>query len=69
MQMLHCSDALCAKKDRSTRIIHLSGSWDPSDYDTTTVYEPDLTMVTDKNSGTPPAGRCNMWEGREQGMR
>lgn len=48
----------CSRIGQSIRGICLMGTWDPSQYQKTTVYAPDAYMVTDKNAGSC-SGNCD----------
>ena len=60
---LYRAYATCSKIGQSIRGICLYGTWDPAQYQKTTIYAPDTYMVTDKNAGAPPAGMCNTFVG------
>jgi len=57
-QLYHAYDT-CSRIGQSIRAICLGGTtWDPSQYQKTTVYAPDAYMVTDKSAGSC-SGNCD----------
>lgn len=55
---LYRAYATCSRIGQSIRGICLMGTWDPSQYQKTTIYAPDTYMVTDKNAGSC-SGNCD----------